>query len=111
MNYHKKRFRVIMNSKSGEVSDALIFTYKQEGKILSAEYSGGMIIKGFILGIVDDKGNIDMRYQQINNKGELRTGKCHSTPEIMANGKIRLYETWQWTTGDQQKGESVLEEL
>ena len=51
-----------------------------------------------------------MRYQQVNNKGELMTGVCFSKSEILANGKIRLHETWQWTAGDKSKGTSVLEE-
>jgi hypothetical protein len=29
----------------------------------------------------------------------------------MENGKIRLYEEWQWTSGDQSKGSSILEEI
>jgi hypothetical protein len=39
------------------------------------------------------------------------TGVCHSKPEILKNGKIRLHETWQWTSGDQSKGKSILEEV
>ncbi|WP_321538875.1 hypothetical protein [Flavobacterium piscinae] len=38
------------------------------------------------------------------------TGICHSKPEIMENGKIRLHETWQWTSGDYSNGESIIEE-
>jgi len=41
----------------------------------------------------------------------LMTGTCHSTPELLENGKIRLIENWQWTSGDKSKGNSVLEEL
>ena len=39
------------------------------------------------------------------------TGICFSKPEIMENGKIRLYETWEWTSGDNSKGNSILEEI
>jgi len=52
-----------------------------------------------------------MRYHQINTKGELMTGVCKSKPEILPNGKIRLRETWQWTSGDLSKGESLLVEI
>lgn len=27
-----------------------------------------------------------------------------------SNGKIRLHETWEWTSGDQSKGQSIIEE-
>lgn len=51
-----------------------------------------------------------MRYHQIKKSGNIMTGTCQSKPEIMENGKIKLYETWQWTSGDQSHGSSVLME-
>jgi hypothetical protein len=39
------------------------------------------------------------------------TGICTSTPEEIENGKIRLHESWQWTSGNQSKGNSMLEEI
>lgn len=37
--------------------------------------------------------SIDMRYQHINKTGKLMTGNCHSKPEILENGKEKLYES------------------
>ena len=85
--------------------------YKQEGNILTSDYAGGQIKKGHLIGLVDEQGNIEMRYHQVNAKGELMTGVCFSTPEIMENGKIRLHEAWKWTSGDGSKGNSILEEM
>lgn len=39
------------------------------------------------------------------------TGTCNSRPELLKNGKIRLHEEWQWTSGDKSKGKSILEEI
>ncbi|MEQ6124461.1 n-acetylglutamate synthase [Pseudotenacibaculum sp. MALMAid0570] len=111
MNYHNKTFKPIQNSENGEVSEGVLFTYQQEGNILSCEYSGGTILKGHLIGVVNEEGVIDMRYHQINKNGELKTGTCVSTPEVLSNGKIRLYESWQWSSGDRSKGSSVLEEI
>ena len=55
-------------------------------------------------------GNIDMRYHLVNEKAELMTGTCISKPEILNNGKIRLHESWEWTSGDKSKGQSIIEE-
>jgi hypothetical protein len=52
----------------------MVFEYKQVGNILTSEYSGGQIVKGQLIELVDKDGNIDMRYHQINDKGELLTG-------------------------------------
>lgn len=111
MNYNNKRFRPIENSENGETTSETIFVYKQVGHILESEYSGGQIIRGHLIGIVDEDGKIEMRYHQVNIKGELMTGICHSKPEILPNGKIRLYEDWEWTSGDKSKGKSILEEI
>ena len=111
MNYNTKRFRPIQNSENGETSEQTIFEYKQTGNILTSDYKGGQIVKGHLIGLVDENGHIEMRYHQVNVKGELMTGVCHSKPELQKNGKIRLYEKWQWTSGDKSSGESILEEI
>jgi hypothetical protein len=111
MNYNDKKFRPVSNTENGETSEETIFHYKQSGNILTCEYSGGQIVKGQLIAKVGEEGRINMRYHQINKKDELMTGICNSTPEIMSNGKIRLIEEWQWTSGDNSKGHSILEEI
>lgn len=110
INYNNKIFKPVSNTENGETSNETVFHYKQEGNILTSEYFGGKIIKGHLIGLVDKTGNIEMRYHQINEKGELMTGFCTSTPEILSDGKIRLHETWQWTSGDLSKGNSIIQE-
>lgn len=110
INYNGKIFRPISNTENGETSSETIFYYKQVDTILTSEYSGGQIKKGHLIGLVDNEGNIEMRYHQVNDKGELMTGICQSKPEILENGKIRLHESWEWTSGDKSKGQSIIEE-
>lgn len=111
INYNAKTFKTVFNSANGETSDETVFFYQQRGCILSSEYAGGKIVIGHLIGLVDTNGNIDMRYHQINNLGEISTGICRSTPEILETGKIRLHESWEWTSGDQSKGQSIVEEI
>lgn len=111
MNYHDKKFKPIKNTENGETSAETIFHYKQIDNLLTCEYAGGKIIKGQLIGLVDVDGKIDMRYHQLNDKGQLMTGFCTSIPEILPNGKIRLHERWQWTSGDHSSGQSTLEEI
>lgn len=110
VNYNNKIFRPVSNTENGETSQDTVFVYKQVENILTSEYFGGKIVKGHLIGLVDNNGNIEMRYHQINNKGELMTGICFSKPEKLANGKIRLHESWEWTSGDKSKGLSIIEE-
>jgi hypothetical protein len=110
INYNNKIFRPIQNTENGETTSETVFVYKQNGHILTSDYSGGKIIKGHLIGLVDETGKIDMRYHQVNDKGELMTGVCTSIPELLPNGKIRLHENWEWTCGDRSKGRSIIEE-
>jgi hypothetical protein len=110
MNYNQKKFRPISNSENGETSNETLFQYKQVGNILTSEYSGGKIKSGHLIGLVDNAGNINMRYHQVNENDELMTGICISKPEILENGKIRLHENWEWTSGNKSKGTSIMEE-
>lgn len=110
IDYNNKIFRPVVNTDNGETSNETVFVYKQTGNVLTSEYSGGKIIKGHLIGLVDENGNINMCYHQVNNKNELMTGICKSRPEILENGKIRLHEKWEWTSGDKSKGNSIIEE-
>ncbi len=111
IHYHGKSFRPVQNSENGETSAETVFHYVQKGNILTSEYSGGNIKTGHLIGLVDENGAIEMRYHQVNTSDELMTGICRSVPEILPNGKIRLLETWQWTSGDFLEGNSILEEI
>ena len=110
MNYNDKKFRPISNTGNGETSNETIFHYKQVDNVLTSEYSGGKIKYGHLIGLVDKTGTIEMRYHQVNENNELMTGICKSTPEILENGKIRLHENWEWTSGNQSIGTSIIEE-
>jgi len=111
MNYHNKLFRPVLISANGEVTEEVVFRYQQSGNLLTCTYQGGKISAGHLIGLVDPDGKIDMRYHQVNVNGELMTGTCLSTPEILPNGKVRLHEQWRWTSGDHSTGSSTLEEI
>lgn len=111
LNYNNRRFRSVSNSATGEVGAETVFHYHQSGNIVTADYSGGDIVSGHLIAICDAEGRLDMRYHHVNTSRELMTGVCRSTPEILTDGRIRLHEKWQWTSGDRSSGESILEEI
>lgn len=110
IEYNNRVFKPIQNTDNSETSGETVFIYKQEGNIVTSEYSGGKIKYGHLVGLVHENGCIDMRYHQVNVYGELMTGTCTSTPEVLPNGKIRLHEQWKWTSGDESAGTSIIEE-
>lgn len=111
INYDGRKFVPKMNSENGEVGEQTLFLYHQNRSLLWAEYSGGDILKGSLIGLVSDNGELDFVYNHMNRDMQVKTGKCHSVPTVMENGKIKLSEQWEWTSGDFSKGESLLVEV
>ncbi|MBC7919795.1 MAG: n-acetylglutamate synthase [Ferruginibacter sp.] len=110
-NYHNRTFRSVNNTGNGEVDAETTFHYRQAGGLVWATYEGGRVVYGNLLAKVDEAGRLDMRYQHLNVHGELMTGQCLSVPERLPDGRIRLHETWQWTSGDRSSGQSIIEEV
>ena len=114
-NYNNLTFASKTNTPNGQVSASTLFHYHQSaspaGPIVWADYSGGQIAQGFLIATIQADGVLDARYQHVNTSGELMTGKCKSTPEVLPDGRLRLREQWQWTSGDRSAGESVVEEV
>lgn len=111
IDYDGRRFRSLRNSGTGEVDEQTRFEYHQRGGVVWATYEGGAVRFGTLVATVDAAGVLDMRYHHVNAAGELMTGRCRSTPEVLPDGRLRLHESWQWTSGDGSQGESVIEEV
>lgn len=111
INYDNRKFRSNENTENGEVSAETIFHYHQKDGIVWATYEGGSIQFGTLIAKVREENHLEMRYSHVNTNGELKTGKCHSSPEILPDGRLRLHENWQWTGQDQSSGQSIIEEI
>ena len=110
-NYDGRRFRAVQHSANGDVSASTEFVYRQRGGIVWATYEGGGVAFGTLVATVGEGGTLDMRYHHVDAAGELRTGVCVTTPEVLTDGRLRLHERWRWTSGDQSEGRSTLEEI
>lgn len=111
MWYGGRLFRPIETTKSSHTNEDTIFKYEQKDFMVTATYSGGDIRFGQMIGTVEEDGTLNMRYQHVTKTGELMTGYCTTTPELLPNGKLRLHEKWRWTCGHRAKGRSILEEM
>lgn len=111
INYNDRYFKSVSNSSSGDVDQETIFHYRQEGSNVWATYQGGKIQFGTLVAKIKACGSLDIRYNHLNLKGELMTGKCQSRPEILPDGRMQLHEKWAWTCGDLSEGESLIEEV
>src|SRR5688572_13473039 len=87
-NLNGKRFVLIQNTENGEVNSETIFTYKQQGDLVTADYSGGTIRYGKI--IADLQGDqLNMLYQCLTTGNELRAGKALAKISMTEEGKMK----------------------
>lgn len=106
--YDGKFFVPQENAENGEVDGNTLFEYHQKGNMIWADYAGGEIMKGHLIGTAAETGELDFYYQHMNTKKQVLVGICHSVPHMGRDGKIKLYETWQWLNDDKSKGKSII---
>lgn len=94
---------------AGDVGSDTLFAYREEADdTVWARYGGGAVRLGFLVG-TRRQNSLDFRYAHVTADGDTATGHCTSRIEQLADGRLRLHETWTWDsrTGS---GTSVLEE-
>lgn len=111
IHFGGRLFRPVSRSSNSQTTPETIFKYDQRGDLITAVYSGGEISFGQLIAVMRKSGLLDFRYHHMSADGNLRTGKGISTIETLASNKLRLHETWQWTSGDKSSGTSILEEI
>jgi hypothetical protein len=104
-----KVFAAVANTASGEVGRTTRFHYRQDGRMIWAEYSGGAVVRGYLVG-TRDGDRLDFRYSHLNINLQTANGVCASKLEVLEDGRIRLHETWQWESRP-ERGTSVVEEI
>jgi hypothetical protein len=109
INLNNIKMNVIETSENGVVNRQTIFSFNQEQDLVYANYSGGKIAKGYLVGnLKGDK--LEFTYCQVQVNGILDNGK--STAELtIHNGKMRLIEHFEWASRPGQLGVNIFEEL
>lgn len=91
------------------MGQSTIFTYHQTGDVIWAEYAGGAIIRGYLVG-TREAGKLNFRYAHLSSTNETSTGVCESVIEVLKDGRVRLHESWAWESRP-GTGKSIVEEL
>nr|WP_237536832.1 hypothetical protein [Streptomyces sp. SID5785] len=93
----------------GQVGTRTRFAYREADGRVWASYEGGDVERGHLVG-TREGDRLDFRYVQLKTDGTTSSGHCRSTVSELADGRIRLDETWEWESQD-GSGTSVVEEL
>ncbi|MEV4685046.1 hypothetical protein [Streptomyces kurssanovii] len=93
----------------GQVGTRTRFTYHEEQGRIWAEYEGGDVVRGHLVG-TRTGDRLDFRYVQLKTNGGTSSGHCLSTVVDLPDGRVRLEESWRWES-QEGSGTSVVEEL
>lgn len=88
-------FAGVSNSADGDVGTATRFTYHQDGAVVWAEYGGGDVVRGYLVG-TRDGAQLQFRYVHVDAAGATASGRCSSEIVIGAAGGVELHEDWAW---------------
>ncbi|MFC6769321.1 hypothetical protein [Natrinema soli] len=99
----------VANDEDGEVGADTVFHFEQAGERIYANYSGGDIVDGHLVGTFDGE-QWDIRYTQINTDNETATGHSVGDVELLNDGRIRVEDEWEWESKS-GTGESIHEEI
>lgn len=111
VDYNNRFFRPVGNSPNGQADSFTLFRFRQQGTRVWGDYAGGPIEHGHFVAAVDAEGVLAMEYHHLTKAGEVRAGRSRSSPERLPDGRWRLKETWEWTSGDRSAGENWMEEV
>jgi hypothetical protein len=109
VNLNGRRFRAAAVSPSGQVDERTELLFEQEGDRVSARYSGGAVLLGFLVGSIKGE-QLEFRYVQIDVEGETSSGQSRDRIELLPDQRVRLHERWRWESRP-GSGESILEEV
>jgi hypothetical protein len=85
--------------------------YHQDGDLVWGEFAGGHVRRGSLAGTCSPDGTLDFGYCMVYDSGEIVSGRCRSTPQLLPDGRIRLNEQWERYAPHADRGVSYLEEV
>jgi hypothetical protein len=110
IDFNNKTFALVENSENGKVNAATIFKYKQEGNLVTADYSGGTIKYGKIIAKLENH-KLQMLYQCLTVEDELKAGKAIAAISLNGQNKIKLKLNWEWLGENMETGISEYIEI
>ncbi|MFL6130014.1 MAG: hypothetical protein ACJ73E_13235 [Mycobacteriales bacterium] len=107
VQYGGRRFRPVGEPAGADAS--AVGRYHQDGDLVWAEFSGAAVRAGRLVGTRGPDGALDAAYCFLTASGEPVAGACRTTPEVLADGRLRLTEHWRRLDGS--TGVSRIEEV
>jgi len=108
IDYDGRRFRPVEDANA---TPSRVAVYHQVGDLLWGEFLGGRARRGALTGICAPDGTLDFAYSMVTDGGDVISGQCVSTPQVLGDGRIRLHEVWERFGRHAARGTSAIEEI
>lgn len=101
---------VVSTAENGVVNKDTIFIFKQNDTFVEAEYAGGKIRKGFLVGQIKDD-TLKFCFCQLQTDGSIDDGTSTCELAVGENGKIKLVENFEWASRPGEFGTNIFQEV
>lgn len=105
------KMNVVKTADNGVVNQDTIFFFSQKENVVSAEYQGGKILKGFLVGKLSTQNQLEFSYCQMQLDGKLDNGLSSCQLSKNDEGKLILIEHFEWKSRPGEFGTNIFQEL
>lgn len=102
------RMNAVQTAPGGVVDRATVFQFHQHDQDVWAEYAGGRVRRGYLVGRIDG-ARLTFRYCQAQDDGVLDGGRSECEVH-RRDGLVQVVERFQWESRP-GSGENILQEL
>ncbi|MEZ5337451.1 MAG: hypothetical protein R3F46_04230 [bacterium] len=102
------RMSPVSTDPKGVVNADTVFSFSQKEELVTAEYSGGSVQRGYLVGRCSGS-RLEFSYCQMNDNGTVCGGRSHAEIGQLPDGRLRLVEHFTWQDGS--TGVNTFEQL
>jgi hypothetical protein len=92
------QMNAVQTAAHGVINRDTLFRFTQARDVVSASYAGGRIVRGFLVGVIQD-ANLTFHYCQLETGGTLNSGQSRCELQRTVNGVVQILEHFTWASG------------
>lgn len=94
-NLDNLRMNAVETDRNGVIDARTVFRFHQTGAKVHAEYAGGEVERGFLVGLVEG-ARLTFRYCQLERGGALNGGASTCELQRDEQGRVQIVEHFEW---------------
>ena len=104
-----RRMHAVQTAANGVINADTFFEFRLQDEVVTAAYSGGEILHGFLVGQMQGE-RLEFRFAQLATGQRLQGGHSSCEVRMLPDGRVQLVEEFQWES-EEGAGTNVIEEV